>query len=233
MNVGEIEFIYNQQKRRVYVHLIQTSEGLLLFDSGFNPAYYYGGKLPQILNKVIKLHIDPEHALDRFIHNKGYNLQDIIYIICSHLHFDHCGGLKLFANTNARFLVQQDEFEYIDNIKNSFEYDKNDIISDFMNNFEIICGNRDLFGNGKILLLRTPGHTIGHQSLIINEKQTRIILAGDVAYTAEQFFSGNGTGFSYNRINEKESIKLLKSYINSNTKIICGHEDSYENEIYF
>ena len=232
-NIGEIEFTYNRQKRKVYVYLIETTEGLLLFDSGFNPDYYYGGQLSPMLGKVIKLHTDPEYTLDKFIQGEGYNLRDIRYVICSHLHFDHCGGLKLFAGTDVRFLVQQDELEYMDHIRNNFEYDKNDITNDLIHNFEPIYGDKDLFNNGKIRLLKTPGHTIGHQSLIIEENQKRVILAGDAAYTEKQFFSGKGTGFSYKRNSEIESIQLLKLYIDNNTKLICGHENSFDYEIFF
>jgi glyoxylase-like metal-dependent hydrolase (beta-lactamase superfamily II) len=55
-------------------------------------------------------------------------------------------------------------------------------------NLQLIDGDTDVFGDGSVTLVSTPGHTPGHQSLLVHLKNSGfIILSGDVAHTEENF----------------------------------------------
>jgi len=91
--------------------LIEHPKGLVLFDTGCNPkiiddaAGYWGeiaGHLPLQWNK--------SDTLDQQIKNAGYKPEDVKYVILSHAHLDHAGGLTYFPK--AKFLAGRNEIRY-------------------------------------------------------------------------------------------------------------------------
>ena len=95
----------------------------------------------------------------------------------SHLHFDHCGGHVEVPN--ARLLVQRPEWEAGHNARliEFGVYDPADF--DIGHDVELLEGEHDIFGDGTLRVVVTPGHTSGHQSLVV-EGET--ILVGDACY---------------------------------------------------
>jgi N-acyl homoserine lactone hydrolase len=105
--------------------------------------------------------------------------RDAVCVINTHLHFDHCGGNRLFAGTPIH--VQRAEREaaraedYTIPAWVEFEgatYVEHD------REAEILTGVR---------VLSTPGHTPGHQSVLVDTDDGLVVLAGDVGYTWKQF----------------------------------------------
>lgn len=88
--------------------LIEHSNGLVLFDSGCNPrvaedAEAYWGPMA----KYFKVRFSRELVVDAQIRAHGYNPADVRYVVVSHLHLDHAGGLALFPQ--AKFFVMKGE----------------------------------------------------------------------------------------------------------------------------
>jgi N-acyl homoserine lactone hydrolase len=100
---------------------------------------------------------------------------DVRLVINTHLHFDHCGQNVAFEH--APLLVQRVEHERI--------YQERDEITDWIEaagmRFELIEGDIALAGD--LRLLRTPGHTSGHQSVIATTESGTELFIGDAAYT--------------------------------------------------
>ena len=97
--------------------------------------------------------------------------------VLSHLHFDHCGGLTEVPD--ARIVVQSAEWEAAqDPIMAEFGvYHPPDFHTG--QDVERIDGRVDLFGDGSVVAIPTPGHSAGHQSLLI---EGRMLLVGDACY---------------------------------------------------
>ena len=112
----------------------------------------------------------------------GEHPRDVVCVINTHLHFDHCGGNRLFPGVpiHVQRIEKQDPYdppEWVD-----FEgatYVEHD------GEAEILPGIR---------LLPTPGHTNGHQSVLVDTSDGLVVIGGDVAYTFDELASGETEG---------------------------------------
>jgi glyoxylase-like metal-dependent hydrolase (beta-lactamase superfamily II) len=103
----------------------------------------------------------------------GVNSTDIKYLAISHTHPDHIGNVEMFPQ--AMLLVQKAEYEWptplgVGRFKAGHPVKK-------------LEGDYDVFGDGSVTIISTPGHTPGHQSLLVNLPKTgAILLSGDAVH---------------------------------------------------
>jgi N-acyl homoserine lactone hydrolase len=163
--------------------LIEHQKGLVLFDTGCNPkiiddAVGYWGETARHL----PLKWSKADTLDKMIKGVGYKAEDVKYVILSHAHLDHAGGLTYFPK--AKFLVGSNELRYaywpdparrwafiLDDYIPTRGYDWLELGADF-----------DMFGDGSLKFLLTPGHTPGECSLLVNLPNRKILLTGDTVH---------------------------------------------------
>ena len=117
----------------------------------------------------------------------GLPPKDVAVLAFSHAHFDHVGNSRLF--TGARWLVQRTEHQAMfggDHERYGFLPELYASMRD--NPTTLLDGDYDVFGDGSVHILSTPGHTPGHQSLLVRLPQAGdLILSGDIAHFAENF----------------------------------------------
>jgi glyoxylase-like metal-dependent hydrolase (beta-lactamase superfamily II) len=130
--------------------------------------------------KSIRPDFSPGQELTARLDQRGIAVTDIDHIILSHLHFDHAGGNEEIPD--ARVIVQRAEWEaghdqrYIDyGIYNPDDYDHGHDVHQ-------LDGEHDVFGDGRVVCLPTPGHTKGHQSLRVDLESGPVVLTGDCVY---------------------------------------------------
>lgn len=104
---------------------------------------------------------------------------DVRIVINTHLHFDHCGQNAVFKH--APFYVQRSELERARLAKS--------VPSDWFDfagaRFELVDGDAEVADG--VRLLATPGHTVGHQSVVVDTADGGAVMIGDAAYTSEIF----------------------------------------------
>jgi N-acyl homoserine lactone hydrolase len=101
---------------------------------------------------------------------------DVKVVINSHLHFDHCGQNAVFKH--APFYIQRSELERARADGESIEW------FDFAGaRFELLDGDAQIADGVRVVA--TPGHTIGHQSVVIDMPDGASVMIGDAAYTAD------------------------------------------------
>jgi len=112
---------------------------------------------------------------------------DVDYLGLSHLHIDHLGNIELFPD--ATVLMQQAEHdaaygpdaEKLTLIPETYAALDRDRI-------QTVVGDHDVFGDGTVVLTSLPGHTPGHQSLLVHLLDSGpVLLAADIAYSAQDY----------------------------------------------
>ena len=86
--------------------------------------------------------------------------------------------------------------------------------------------DKDVFGDGSVMILRTPGHTPGHQALLVRLKEKgAVLLSGDAAHFHENYQNEGVPGFNYDRAQTIASIQRIKQ-IEKNLKatVIIQHD---------
>ena len=88
------------------------------------------------------------------------------------------------------------------------------------------AADKDVFGDGTVMILRTPGHTPGHQSLLVRLKEKGpVILSGDLAHFHENYENNGVPSFNYDRAETLASLDRIKQ-IEKNLKatVIIQHD---------
>ena len=143
------------------IHVIEHPEGRVLVDTGMIDS------TPE-LDEQWGIRFDPDKIP-----------RDVLCVINTHLHFDHCGGNRLFAGTPIHVQRAEREAAHADDytIPEWVEFDGANYV-EHDGEAEILPGVR---------VLPTPGHTPGHQSVLVDTDDGLVVLAGDVGYTWKQF----------------------------------------------
>jgi N-acyl homoserine lactone hydrolase len=102
---------------------------------------------------------------------------DVRIVINTHLHFDHCGQNAVFKH--APFYVQRSELE-----RARREDELTSQWFDFAGaRFELVDGDAEVAEGVRVIA--TPGHTVGHQSVVVDTPDGGAVMIGDAAYTSE------------------------------------------------
>ena len=201
----------------IFAYLIRTEEGNILFDSGIDHD-----DLPFLSSIGKKIKAKEEDFLLTRLREAEVAPEEINFVLQSHLHWDHSGLLKCFPK--ARIIVQREEYGYAINPPPFAEtfyrcpyYNSPNL------NWQIIDGDESVVPG--ITTIFTPGHTPGHQSLIVNLPESGvIILAGDCAYISENIEREIIPGIFVNPVQALHSLKRLKSLAQiTNGQIFFSH----------
>jgi len=156
-------------------YLIEHPKGLVLFDTGCHPDVAvdpvgYWGPFAQAL----QVSYPKEMLLDRQIQGLGYKMSDIKYVVVSHLHLDHTGYMHAFPQ--ARFLIMANElrYGYWPDADRRGAFILNDILPTRNFNWIELDSDFDLFDDGSLCMLKTPGHTPGESSLYVRLPNRKI-----------------------------------------------------------
>jgi len=112
----------------------------------------------------------------------GVTPADIGWVVNSHFHFDHCGQNAVFPH--VPFYVQRREYEALAQ-GGSSAYPYRDWFDFAGARFELLDGDAEIVPG--VRLLTTPGHTRGHQSVLVDTPSGAAAIVGDAAYTVEIF----------------------------------------------
>jgi glyoxylase-like metal-dependent hydrolase (beta-lactamase superfamily II) len=151
--------------------LIRHSQGWLLWDTGLADAVAAlpDGQKPAD-PRMVTWHRPKTLAAQ--LDQLGVQPSDIRYVAVSHSHPDHIGNVTMFAR--SMLLVQRAEYEHPAPSGPGFRPDQPVTTLD---------GDRDVFADGSVTILATPGHTPGHQSLLVKLPRTgAVLLSGDAVH---------------------------------------------------
>ena len=187
-------------KAPVNVYVIEHRGGLVLFDAGLDPAIvsdpeYVDSAIGRFfLRRLFRFHIGPDQSVAHGLRALGFDAAKVGTVVISHLHFDHIGCIGQLSQ--ARLLVSDVEWQQlsgphperdfilVEHIKLPganwcpihFAPSDDPLLAPF-------GGCHDVMGDGSMILLPTPGHTVGSISMLVrSEGLPPLLLVGDLTY---------------------------------------------------
>jgi len=166
-----------------FFFLIQHAGVNVLFDTGMHPdtidhkARHFGADAD-----LYDLLMAPGDDAASLLAQVGVAPADVAHIVQSHLHYDHAGGLPLFPDATVH--VHRDERPFA-LWPPAYQRDPAQFIRrefEGVANWHEIEGEHDVLGDGRLVTFPTPGHTKGHQSLLVHLDSGPVVLVGDAAY---------------------------------------------------
>ncbi|BCG86989.1 N-acyl homoserine lactonase AttM [Mesorhizobium sp. 113-3-9] len=211
-------------------YFITHPKGNVIIDGGTpvecaTDAKGHWGKVAEFFTPVLT----PEQGCVAQIEKLGFSVDSVKHVVLSHLHLDHVGAVGRFPN--ATHVVQRIEYEYaftpdwfavLAYVRKDF--DRPDlkwlILEDAWGDFY------DLYGDGSIILIRSPGHTIGHQSILVRTSNGQsVLLAVDAADTLDHWEERALPGALHSTIDSVRSVKKLRAVqAKTGALVVAGHD---------
>src|SRR5580692_1494676 len=192
-------------------YLIKHDDEYLLWDTGHAMTAPNVAPKVSLVDYLAKIDLKPDQ---------------IKYVGISHYHADHTGQVASFPK--ATLLIGAKEWEAISSPKPpegaNFKPFEGWIKGD--NKVEPVPTDKDVFGDGSVIMLRTPGHTPGHSSLLVKLAQMGpVIITGDAVHFRENWDSDGVPWFNYDRAQTVASIERLKKMAaNLKATVIIQHD---------
>jgi N-acyl homoserine lactone hydrolase len=205
--------------------LIRHGQGNLLFDTGCHPSVVeHGEERWGALMKVMTPIMRPEDTLLPSLADVGLRPEDIDIVVNSHFHPDHCGCNEFFKNATVIAHVQEIEAANAPGaeIKGYLRADW-----DHGQPMEAITGEKDVFGDGRLVLVPLPGHTPGTIGAMVNlDRDGAFLLASDAVSLRHNLDTDTVPRNTWNADALLKSFAEVRLMERSNAAVICGHDDA-------
>lgn len=202
-------------------YVIRHDQDYMLWDAGL-PTGLLGAKLDPsaVLAPTLAKDIPTQLA------EIGLKPEQISRLGISHNHFDHVGQAASFPQ--ATLMIGAADLTQFKAEPLPFAVDPA-FIKPWLDGgakVDAISGDRDVFGDGTVTILSTPGHTPGETSLLVRLAETGpILLSGDVAHFEEQFENRGVPGFNFDRAETLASMERLTGIAKAlNATLIVQHD---------
>ena len=182
----------------------------------------FADRNPEEIDKTAKLVYFVNTKLIDQLKSMNLTPDSIDYLVTSHTHWDHVGNANYFIN--SIWIIDKKEYEWA----MSDGQKKRSSLYDSLRNSQTIQFEEkyDVFGDGKVVIYSTPGHTPGHMSMYIKLQESQsILLSGDLYHFNEQREYKRVPGFNTDSLQTLESMeKFEKLAKHLNAKVIIPHE---------
>jgi len=194
-----------------HCYLIKHAKGWMLWDSG------NADRLAELPNGLTA----PNGAVTAYMRKPlveslkeiGLEPKDIRYFAMSHSHGDHTGNANLFAS--SLLLMQSAEYAALFGPDaQKYGYPAANVEKLRNAQVEKLNGDYDVFGDGSVVIKSTPGHTPGHQSLLVRlPKRGPVLLTGDMVHLVYSWENNVVPGFNFDQAASRKSIEAMKAFV--------------------
>jgi N-acyl homoserine lactone hydrolase len=154
------------------VFLVEHARGRVLLDTGLHTKWKSAGGR--------RIEVGETDDVVSVLARVGVAPEEVEHVVVSHLHYDHAGGLRFFQHAAVWTQATELRFAYAPAVYQRELYDRDDF--DHPLRWRELDGSHDIFGDGTVTIIPTPGHTPGHQSLCVELPSGPLVLAADASY---------------------------------------------------
>jgi len=192
-------------------YLIKHGNDYMVWDTGFAPGSNPNAPKVGIVDRLKEVNVTPDQ---------------VKFVGISHFHGDHTGQLAPF--TNATLLIGKADWDGVTATPPMQGANAAGFKSwiDEKRKVEPLTGDKDVFGDGRVLVLRMPGHTPGHSGLLVRLKDMGpVLLTGDLVHFRENYDTGGVPHFNSDRAQTVASIERMKQIVaNLKATVVVQHD---------
>ncbi|MCV7419066.1 N-acyl homoserine lactonase family protein [Mycobacterium yunnanensis] len=199
----------------VPAYLIDHPNGRVLFDAGLGPRF----RRPTGTPVEGWVDLESDACVDERLRALGVDPTSIRYLVNSHLHSDHAGGNTFVPD--ATVVVQRAEWDFA-HVSDDFAYHTPEF--DTGQDVMLVEGHFDLFGDGSVRLIPTPGHTPGHQSALVRTPTGDVVLTGDACNLKQSMDEMRLPDHAHDDALYRQSLQTLRSLRDQGASVFYGHD---------
>lgn len=212
--------------------VIEHPEGIIVIDTGENyravsdPNYFNCDPGTNFFYRsFLRLTLTPQDEIGAQLQRLGLATNDVRWVIQTHLHGDHMGGLNYFPKSQV--IVSPLDYpasmgtlpcNYPTWLSPSFTRFEGHSVAGFTHTMP-------LTRQGDVLIVPTPGHTAGHQSVILIDHAASYFFAGDTSFNEEQLKTGGTAGIAANPGQMRRTLSSIRAYTQAHPTIYLPSHD--------
>lgn len=235
--------------RRKYEHwtpcpiflLEHPTAGNVLIDTGLPPAAAHDVRaaVGTAAAFAYGIRASEEQPLPARLRELGIPRNGIDVVVMTHMHIDHAGALAELEDCVVVVSKREWQSAHARNalargyLRRQYNQAHDVRLIDFdaqsVNSFASFGQSFDLFGDGSVTLVSTPGHTSGHQSVVVRTKERECLIAGDAVYTRSALRNGDLPLVVADEHRYKRSLREIRSYqqMTPSALVIPGHDAEF------
>ena len=225
---------YYTEYMPIWVWVIEHPEGTIVIDTGENAdsmevdkylsgeSWYARYQFKNACNVKIQSQNEINHQLSKI----NIKIDDVKLVVLTHMHLDHIDGLRNFPK--QEIMVGDFEFTHPDNVFKSIlpAWFKPNRLTYKPGKIEVFDAAFPVTQAEDLLYIPTPGHTLGHSSLVFRTDDFDIMFAGDASYDQAQVLSGELPGANTDYQKTAETYQKLLSYASMRKTIYLPTHDA-------
>jgi glyoxylase-like metal-dependent hydrolase (beta-lactamase superfamily II) len=212
--------------------------GLILVDTGMHASVAMDPKqnLGPVIGRLYHFEMEPEQTVAAQLRKRGIEQRDVKLVLMTHMHMDHASAISDFTEATyvlgegewAAFTASRPTLKGYVTRQGAHAVDYREVVYDtrLASSYSTFGRSFDLFGDGSVRLVYTPGHSAGHQSVIVRLKDREALLAGDAVYFVDTLDHERRGLFLADEHNWRRSLREIQLYRRENPDalIIPSHD---------
>lgn len=175
---------------------------------------------------IVRWILDRDDEIDVQLQRRGFSEADLRSVVLTHLHTDHMNGVRHFLRTQIS--VSRTELDSFHRAPPFNPIAEHALLSPFTfldEAFGAFDQNLPVTQDGSIRIVPTPGHTLGHASVIVVENNVHYFLAGDVCFSLDMLLKGHVDGVSQDAARAQETFRRTLAHAGTNPTVFLPSHD--------
>lgn len=220
----------------IYAYLVEHPDGPILFDTGESPRASHPGYYPKrslYFRLAVDMRVGPDEGIATLLRQRGFAPTDLRAVVISHLHCDHADGMADLPGAPI-YLSERHWRRFSDPVTASRE---GAVPSQWPADFAPITmsptgppigpweNSYPITADGRVSAVDTPGHVVGHLSLVVRGDDVTYFLLGDASYNLDLLDAELTDGINATSLRAVETLRRIKEFARSENVVILPAHD--------